>query len=86
MFCKLLGGTHQPADKILKWAINAYRVNGMSADHTNQIDNTSALFPFAAVVNQEKAKEALLLAVINPAVHGVLFLGEKGKPGNEKYR
>jgi Mg-chelatase subunit ChlI len=36
------------------------------------------LFPFAAVVNQEKAKEALLLAVINPAVHGVLFLGEKG--------
>jgi magnesium chelatase subunit D/magnesium chelatase subunit I len=50
----------------------------MSADHTNKVDNTSPLFPFAAVVNQEKAKEALLLAVINPAVHGVLFLGEKG--------
>ncbi|MEJ2730717.1 MAG: ATP-binding protein, partial [Deltaproteobacteria bacterium] len=50
----------------------------MSADHNNKIDNTSPLFPFAAVVNQEKAKEALLLAVINPAVHGVLFLGEKG--------
>ena len=26
----------------------------------------------------EKAKEALLLAVINTAVHGVLFLDEKG--------
>ncbi|MDH3827579.1 MAG: hypothetical protein OET21_09200 [Desulfobacterales bacterium] len=44
----------------------------MSADHQNKIDNTNTLFPFAAVVNQEKAKEALLLAVINPAVHGVL--------------
>ena len=50
----------------------------MSVDQTNKIDSTSPLFPFAAVVNQEKAKEALLLAVINPAVHGVLFLGEKG--------
>ena len=50
----------------------------MSADHNNKIDDTNTLFPFAAVVNQEKAKEALLLAVINPAVHGVLFLGEKG--------
>lgn len=50
----------------------------MSADQDNKNDNTNSLFPFAAVVNQEKAKEALLLAVINPAVHGVLFLGEKG--------
>ena len=50
----------------------------MSAENTNKMDNTWVLFPFAAVVNQEKAKEALLLAVINPAVHGVLFLGEKG--------
>lgn len=36
------------------------------------------VFPFAALVNQEQAKEALLLAVVNPTVHGVLFLGEKG--------
>ncbi|MGD2186095.1 MAG: ATP-binding protein [Desulfobacterales bacterium] len=50
----------------------------MSSEHTNTGDNTSTFFPFSAVVNQEKAKEALLLAVINPAVHGVLFLGEKG--------
>ena len=35
-------------------------------------------FPFAAIVDQERAKEALLMAVINPAVNGVLFLGEKG--------
>jgi magnesium chelatase subunit I len=50
----------------------------MPAEHNNKTENTNTLFPFAAVVNQEKAKEALLLAVINPAVHGVLFLGEKG--------
>lgn len=36
------------------------------------------LFPFAAIVNQEYAKEALLFSLINPAVHGVLLLGEKG--------
>jgi magnesium chelatase subunit D/magnesium chelatase subunit I len=50
----------------------------MSSENSHKMDNTGILFPFAAVVNQEKAKEALLLAVINPAVHGVLFLGEKG--------
>jgi len=36
----------------------------MSADDTNKIDSTRTLFPFAAVVSQEKAKEALLPAVI----------------------
>ena len=35
-------------------------------------------FPFSAIVNHERAKEALLIAVLNPAVHGVLFLGPKG--------
>ncbi len=50
----------------------------MSAGQTDKIDSPGTFFPFAAVVNQEKAKEALLLTVINPAVHGVLFLGEKG--------
>ena len=50
----------------------------MSSDNSNKMDSSGIFFPFAAVVNQEKAKEALLLAVINPAVHGVLFLGEKG--------
>jgi len=37
-----------------------------------------ALYPFTAVVNQEEAKEALLLTLINPSIHGVLLLGEKG--------
>ena len=58
--------------------ISAFRVTGMPAEHNNNTETTNTLFPFAAIVNQEKAKEALLLAVINPAVHGVLFLGEKG--------
>jgi Mg-chelatase subunit ChlI len=45
---------------------------------TAQTDTARLLFPFAAFVNQEQAKEALILAVINPAVHGILLLGEKG--------
>ncbi len=36
------------------------------------------LYPFAAIVGQEEAKEALLLTLINPTIHGVLLLGEKG--------
>ena len=35
-------------------------------------------FPFTAVVGQEKLKESLLLNAINPAIGGVLILGEKG--------
>ncbi|MHC1758115.1 MAG: VWA domain-containing protein [Negativicutes bacterium] len=36
------------------------------------------LFPFAAVVGQEDVKEALLIALANPKVGGVLIAGEKG--------
>ncbi len=36
------------------------------------------MYPFVAVVDQEEAKEALLFSLINPAVHGVLLLGQKG--------
>ncbi len=36
------------------------------------------LYPFTAIVGQEEAKEALLLTLINPSIHGVLLLGEKG--------
>ena len=36
------------------------------------------LYPFTAIVNQEEAKEALLLSLINPSIQGVLLLGEKG--------
>ena len=36
------------------------------------------VFPFAAIVGQEKMKKALLLNAINPQVGGVLIRGEKG--------
>jgi magnesium chelatase subunit D len=36
------------------------------------------IFPFAAVVGQERVKKALLLAVVNPKAGGVLITGEKG--------
>lgn len=35
-------------------------------------------YPFSALVGQEKMKLALILAVINPALGGVLIRGEKG--------
>ena len=37
-----------------------------------------ALFPFPAIVNQEKVKRALLLNIINPSIGGVLIRGDKG--------
>lgn len=36
------------------------------------------LYPFVAVVGQEKAKRALLAALVNPAAGGVLVSGRKG--------
>lgn len=36
------------------------------------------VFPFTAIVGQEKMKQALLLNVINPGMGGVLIRGEKG--------
>jgi len=36
------------------------------------------VFPFAAIVGQDKMKLALILNVINPALSGVLIRGEKG--------
>ncbi len=36
------------------------------------------LFPFTAVIGQEKLKYALLINAVNPAVGGVLVRGEKG--------
>ena len=36
------------------------------------------IFPFTAIVGQEKMKLALILNVINPGLSGVLIRGEKG--------
>ena len=40
--------------------------------------NYNSLFPFAAVVGQEKLKQALLLCAVNPQIGGVVISGEKG--------
>lgn len=40
--------------------------------------NHSALYPFTAIVGQERMKAALILNVINPKIGGVLIRGEKG--------
>lgn len=42
-----------------------------------EIDNKGFL-PFTAFVNQEQAKLALMLVVINPRINGLLLKGEKG--------
>lgn len=36
------------------------------------------VYPFAAVIGQEKIKRALILNIINPSIGGVLISGEKG--------
>jgi len=36
------------------------------------------VFPFAALVGQEKMKTALLLNAVDPAIGGVLISGQKG--------
>lgn len=37
-----------------------------------------SIFPFTAIVGQDQMKLALVLNVINPAIGGVLIMGEKG--------
>lgn len=36
------------------------------------------IYPFSAIVGQEAMKRALLCAVVNPTLHGVLIRGERG--------
>ncbi|WP_032122508.1 magnesium chelatase subunit D family protein [Clostridium amazonitimonense] len=38
----------------------------------------NCVYPFVAVISQEKVKKALILNVINPSIGGVLISGEKG--------
>lgn len=40
--------------------------------------NNKKIYPFTAIVGQEKMKLALILNVINPSLGGVLIRGEKG--------
>ncbi|GAB6907672.1 Magnesium-chelatase subunit ChlI homolog [Desulfosarcina cetonica] len=39
---------------------------------------TQPIYPFTAIVGQEKMKQALILNIINPTLSGVLIRGEKG--------
>jgi Mg-chelatase subunit ChlI len=43
-----------------------------------QNDSAAPIYPFAALVGQERMKLALLINVVNPKVGGVLIRGEKG--------
>ncbi|MFQ9915678.1 MAG: hypothetical protein ACLRWQ_04120 [Flavonifractor plautii] len=38
------------------------------------------LYPFTAVVGQERAKQALLCLAVEPRIGGVLLCGERGRP------
>ena len=48
----------------------------MTTQHSNMAQDT--IFPFSAIVGQERMKLALILNAINPAIGGVLIRGEKG--------
>lgn len=63
------------------------RVEGVAAGQTNGRGGSFALtpsrskrllYPFAAIVGQEKMKRALILNAINPSIGGVLIRGQKG--------
>jgi len=43
-----------------------------------KLEGRRIVFPFTAIVGQEKAKLALLVVAINPSVGGVLLSGDKG--------
>jgi Mg-chelatase subunit ChlI len=40
------------------------------------------VYPFAALVGQERLKQALILNAINPLIRGVLIRDEKGSAGS----
>jgi Mg-chelatase subunit ChlI len=42
------------------------------------VENVKKIYPFTAIVGQEKMKKALVLNIINPLLGGVLIRGEKG--------
>jgi len=42
------------------------------------MESVKKIYPFTAIVGQEKMKKALVLNIINPLLGGVLIRGEKG--------
>jgi Mg-chelatase subunit ChlI len=53
--------------------------DGKPGDFTlSQARSKRLLYPFAAIVGQEKMKRALILNAINPSIGGVLIRGQKG--------
>lgn len=48
------------------------------SDKDVNLERPIPTFPFTAIVGQEKAKLALLIATVNPGVSGVLLSGDKG--------
>lgn len=62
--------------KLLRQASPLSRLKGTSGRDLGVADNEP--FPFLAIIGQEEMKLALLLAIINPRVGGVLLIGSRG--------
>ena len=45
---------------------------------TAALDVALAIFPFVAIVGQDALKDALLMSAVEPAIGGVLALGDRG--------
>ena len=55
-----------------------YKTQALYIEMNSPITKIRIVFPFTAIVNQEKIKLALLLNAINPRIGGVLIRGAKG--------
>jgi magnesium chelatase subunit I len=75
-----LNSGQKPAIRSLRELIDL--VSGRSIQETSPLGDSGLAeglsFPFLALVGQEEMKLALLLALINPALGGVLLLGPRG--------
>jgi len=54
------------------------KINQQLRRKSGLTQRTLTIYPFSAIVGQEKMKMALILNVINPKIGGVLLRGEKG--------
>jgi magnesium chelatase subunit I len=73
-------GESRPVIRSLQDLID--RVSGRTLDHTQPQEDSGIVdlvpFPFLAMVGQAEMKLALLLALINPGMGGVLLIGPRG--------